>query len=172
MLDIAATQTLGGEALYDQINLLEPLPSDMRADLILCLWEVTNSVGKDATRLVTNLAAALSEGGYLVYDMITMKAATRLKQEEEHLLATRLELKRSPDTQRVWYQRDDKSIGYLRMFTTAELNALLSAPKLQTCAAWGYRHRELVPYKLNLSDNKVSEEEAADYSGILVVQQQ
>jgi len=53
---------------------------------------------------------------------------------------------------------------------TAELNGLLEASRLTTCAVWGYRHRELVPHELQLSNGRVSETEAADYSGMLVLQ--
>jgi SAM-dependent methyltransferase len=173
MLDIAAVQTLEGKPLYDElqnVDLLTALPNG-QADLILCLWEVTNSVGKNADHMIANLAGVLLDGGYLIYDMITTKAVPHLKQEEERLLETHSELQKDPDAQRTWYQRDDKSIGYLRMFNPAELNGLLECSELKTCKVWGYRHRELIPHELTIKEGRIDEEEAANYSGIVVVQQ-
>lgn len=174
MLQIASRQRTGGKSLYDDLkkqDLLDDMSRIDKSDVILCLWEVTNSIGLDSHRAVENMASRLNNKGFLIYDMITTKAQRVLAGFEEKILAEHQELKKDRDLQKVWYERDDGSIGYLRMFTPSELNGLLEGPGLTTLEVWGYSHKDLVPNKLSVVDGRIDEVEAEKFTGILVIQQ-
>lgn len=173
MLEVAAKQRFNEQALYTdlvQANLLNDLDRGIKSDLTLCLWEVTNSNGRDASQLVNTLADTLNNEGYLIYDALTVAMAGILKAQEAAVLS-RMSLTPSTDPQQFWYAHEDGTIAYERLFRADELNTLIQASGLTTIEAWGYHQNELLPYQLQINDNHLNEVQASEFASILIFQQ-
>lgn len=173
MLSEAGKQTLDDLALYNQLiaaDLLAPQTPLPVGDVVLCLWEITNSCGPRANQLLSSLGKMLRDGGVLFVDALTTKASGVLKEKEVAILGNHPELSPHDDPQTVWYQRDDASIGYLRMLSPGELNEILAASGAELVEVWGYNHRELVPNQVSVQDGRMDEAAAANFTGLLFIQ--
>lgn len=168
MLELAKKQKLGVQSLYTELHLvdLSKTSINLRGDLVLCLWEIINSAGLKAKDLLKNIAPMVNKDGFLIYDCITLKTKNRLKKLEADIFKANPNLKPHKDKQVVWYQRDDKSIGYLRLFSTVELNKLNLKTDLSLIEVWAYNHRDLIPIEIPVIDGKMNEGLAAKYTGL------
>lgn len=173
MLHFAEQQEQDGNKLYNSIleqDLLKPIDVGATADVILCLCEVSNTIGKDFAQVVSNFAQLLNPGGTVVYDILTTVARPLLKEQEAELFNRHPELKVSDDSQRVWYERSDGTIAHQRLFSPADVNELLKTPGLHASEVWGHRHKTLEPQRLDISGTEIDESVAAKFATILVTQ--
>lgn len=173
MLHLAEEQQQGGKKLYTTLaeqDLLKPIDVGAKADVILCLCEVTNTNGKDTKIMIDNFAQTLNPGGVVVYDLLTTVASNLLKEQEAELLTRHPELQVSDDPQRVWYERPDGTIAHERLFSPADISELLKTPGLKAAEVWGHRHKSLEPQRLDTSETEIDEQKAANYATVLVIQ--
>lgn len=170
MLEKAKQQYLDGKPLYTKLQLADLIeyPEVHQGDLILCLWGIINGASLDASKLLCNLSRMVAKHGFLVYDVMTTKPLKHLKKQEDELLKSHPELIRDQNDCQVWYQRDDQTIGYLRVFSPNEMNKLAKAVSLKLLEVWGYSFGQHSPSKIEIVNGSINEDEIINYPFLLI----
>ncbi len=172
MLDVASEQQLDDGPLYDilfQQDLLKEPAHLLSADLILCLWDVMNIIGLDSDKVARHLAGQLNDDGFLIYDALSTKVLSSRKRQETELLDKRPDLEISDDPQRVWYEREDGTVGHEHLFSPHGITQLVDASGLATVEVWGLD--ENCPCPLEVSDGKLNEQQLDRFAKVVVMQQ-
>jgi len=169
MLNYARNQQIDGEKLYAELHLADllNLHDFPQGDVTLCLWGIVNGSCLEVTKLLADVAKMVKKDGILIYDVATMKAESDYRLRQEILLNIHPELTPHQDQQTFWYQREDRTVGYFRLFSPQELNVLSHATGLTLVDAWGYSHDGVARHKLKVAKGKINEKEAAAYPGVL-----
>lgn len=173
MLELAKKQQLNNKPLYTNTQLinLEKNTLGFKGSLVLMLWTIINSSGKNAPKLLSQIAGAVSKNGYLIYDGQTTSVRS-YKIAQPTILHSHPELKPQNDDQIFWYKReDDNTIGYLKLFSPREFSNLAKATKLPLKEVWGYKESDLIPHQILLENGAMNENQVAQFTNIIVIHQ-
>jgi SAM-dependent methyltransferase len=170
MLKYARNQYIGDHPLYNDLrhaDLLE-ISDVIPGDVVICLWGIVNGVCLDAFKLLKKLTTMTRKKGFLIFDVATTELLGFFKEQEEVLLKSLPDLPMHSDKQTVWYQRYDKTIGYLRFFSPVEINSLIYNAGAKLLEVWGYSWKDVAVGKINLLNSRIHEDEIAKYGNVLI----
>ncbi len=170
MLSYASEQEIDGVPVYEKLILanLTELSDIICGDVVLCLWGVVNGACDEASLLLEKLADMLNEGGYLCFEITTMKAMETYQWQESLLRSLYTELRPHDDEKTFWYQREDRTVGHLKLFSAEDANSLILASGLRLGETWGFSHDGQNRGQIPTVDGLIDMEKAKECSGLLL----
>jgi amino acid adenylation domain-containing protein len=171
MIEQAGHKTIGENQLYDELLLddLTSMSNSLQGDLVLCLWCIINECLDKYPLVLKNLSAMVKPGGYLIFDITTIKASEGYSKFDSVTRALHPEYDADSNDTLYLIKREDATLFYLKLFSKEEINQFEKILEMELCTLSGYGHlnSQLDQLPIDAKTNK-NIDFAKEYSGLVL----
>jgi SAM-dependent methyltransferase len=153
MLSRSADQLVDEATLYDSLSIGD-LSTDVDGglqpksfDVVFCLWDIVNTSGSLADRLLENLGRLVAADGVLIFDVSTVSAVDYARDTGMLISIERLR-EANPQTF-IRYRRADATTGRMQLFTGLQILDLLEISGLETYELRGHDYNSYAQSRLD-----------------------